>query len=67
MLHKEFRTCFNDDGVLGYWDEMIPNYTIFHDDDKTFSCIWTEYSNDFHVFYGKYLEDIKKYSNERVL
>lgn len=21
--HKEFRTCFNDEGVLGYWEEMI--------------------------------------------
>jgi len=61
--HKEFRTCFNDNGVLGYWDQMTPNYTIFHDDDKTFSCIWTDYSNDFGVFYNNYMEDIKQYSN----
>ena len=34
--HKEFRTCFNDEGVLGYWEEMILSYTIFHKDDKSF-------------------------------
>lgn len=34
--HTEFRTCFNDEGVLGYWEEMIPSYTIFHKDDKSF-------------------------------
>lgn len=34
--HKEFRTCFNDEGVLGYWEEMTPSYTIFHKDDKSF-------------------------------
>ncbi|MFJ5714534.1 type A chloramphenicol O-acetyltransferase [Neobacillus sp. NPDC093127] len=59
--HSEFRTCFNDEGVLGYWDQMIPSYTIFHEDNKTFSCIWTEFSNEFCVFYKNYQEDIKQY------
>lgn len=24
--HPEFRTCFNDEGVLGFWGQMIPSY-----------------------------------------
>ncbi|AJH21903.1 MULTISPECIES: type A chloramphenicol O-acetyltransferase [Bacillus] len=61
--HTEFRTCFNDEGVLGYWEEMIPSYTIFHKDDKSFSSIWTDYSSDFHIFYKNYEEDMRCYAN----
>ncbi|PEW76984.1 type A chloramphenicol O-acetyltransferase [Bacillus cereus] len=61
--HKEFRTCFNDEGVLGYWEQMIPSYTIFHKDDKSFSSIWTDYSSDFHIFYKSYEEDMRCYAS----
>lgn len=61
--HKEFRTSFNDEGALGYWEEMIPSYTIFHKDDKSFSSIWTDYSSDFHIFYKNYEEDMRLYTN----
>ncbi len=61
--HKEFRTCFNDEGVLGYWEVMIPSYTTFHKDDKSFSSIWTDYSSDFHIFYKNYEEDMRCYTN----
>lgn len=48
--HKEFRTCFDENGKLGYWDSMSPSYTIFHKDDETFSSIWTEYNESFYGF-----------------
>ncbi|WP_257351365.1 type A chloramphenicol O-acetyltransferase [Pseudalkalibacillus decolorationis] len=59
----EFRTCFNDEGDLGYWDKMIPSFTIFHSDDKSFSSIWTEFSNEFSEFYINYQDDIKQYGD----
>ncbi|HDR7356649.1 TPA: type A chloramphenicol O-acetyltransferase, partial [Bacillus wiedmannii] len=61
--HKEFRTCFNDEGVLGYWEEMTPSYTIFHKDDKSFSSIWTDYSSGCYIFYKNYEEDMRCYAN----
>ncbi|HFK1748224.1 type A chloramphenicol O-acetyltransferase [Bacillus cereus] len=61
--HKKFRTCFNDEGVLGYWEEMIPSYTIFHKDDKSFSSIWTDYSSDFRTFYKNYEDDMRCYAS----
>ncbi|MCH5584093.1 type A chloramphenicol O-acetyltransferase [Shimazuella sp. AN120528] len=64
--HIEFRTCFNGE-ILGYWDEMLPCYTIFHQDDKTFSAIWTEYSDDFCMFYKNYESDRKEYGNRQGL
>ncbi|MCF6409575.1 type A chloramphenicol O-acetyltransferase [Pseudalkalibacillus salsuginis] len=65
--HEEFRTCFNDEGDLGYWDHMIPSYTIFHDDNKSFSSLWTAFSNEFLVFYKNYNDDITRYSNAKGL
>lgn len=59
--HREFRTCFDSDGRLGYWDCLSPSFTIFHDDDKTFSSIWTSYSEEFNDFYSRYLDDMKMY------
>ncbi|WP_080848988.1 type A chloramphenicol O-acetyltransferase [Cytobacillus gottheilii] len=60
--HKEFRACFNDEGELGYWEKMIPSYTIFHNDNKSFSSIWTEFSDEFRVFYNNYQNDMKQYA-----
>lgn len=61
--HKEFRTCFDKNGNLGYWDSMSPSYTIFHKDNETFSSIWTEYDKNFAYFYSGYLDDIKNYGD----
>ncbi|RCK12069.1 hypothetical protein DT075_15550 [Bacillus licheniformis] len=49
VIHSrpEFRTTFDDKGRLGYWEQMHPCYAIFHQDDQTFSALWTEYSDDF--------------------
>ena len=58
--NREFRMGFKD-GELGYWDYCVPSYTIFHSDDKTFSDIWSEYSEEFKLFYKNVIEDIEKY------
>lgn len=65
--HVEFRTCYNEEGSLGYWDTMIPSYTIFHSDNNTFSSIWTEFSNEFNIFYKNYQSDIEQYANVKGL
>lgn len=65
--HPEFRTCFNDEGRLGYWEQMTPIYTIFHRDDQSFSSIWTAYSDNFHVFHENYQMDLKQYADVKGL
>ena len=59
--HDEFRTAFDDKGRLGVYDRMVPCYTIFHKDSQTFSNVWTEYDENFRVFFRSYLEDLEKY------
>ncbi|MGN0674777.1 MAG: CatA-like O-acetyltransferase, partial [Oscillospiraceae bacterium] len=57
----EFKVA-EQDGTLGYFDVLTPLYASFHDDDKTFSLMWTEYDDDFNVFYRNYLENQRRFS-----
>lgn len=59
----EYRTSFDDEGRLGYWEQMNPSYTIFHNDDKTFSDLWTNYHVDFPTFYTYHLDDMSQYGD----
>lgn len=59
---EEFRTAVCD-GILGYYDVLTPLYAVFHDDDKTFSMMWTEYSENFSEFYHNCIENQRKYGD----
>ncbi len=60
----EFRVAVRD-GVLGYYTHLTPLYASFHEDDKTFSLMWTEYCDDFAVFYERYMENQRRYGSVR--
>ena len=59
---EEFRIA-EKDGQLGYYDFLTPLYANFHEDDKTFSLMWTEYEDDFETFYQTYLDNQERYGN----
>ncbi|HJE82483.1 CatA-like O-acetyltransferase [Megasphaera stantonii] len=61
--NREFRMSFDGDGRLGYWDVVVPCYTVFHEEDKTFSDIWSEYDEDLRAFYDGVAADIETYKN----
>lgn len=61
--HKEFKMSLDQDNHLGYFTYVNPSYTIFHEDDQTFSSIWTKYDSCFEEFYKNYRQDIKKYGH----
>lgn len=61
--HEEFRTCLDENGNPGYWESMNPCFTIFQSDSKSFTNIWTPFSEDFRAFYNNYIDDINKYGN----
>ena len=52
----EFRVA-EKDGQIGYYDFLTPLYASFHEEDKTFSLMWTEYTDDFLQFHQAYLEN----------
>ena len=52
----EFKVA-EKDGVLGFYDSLTPLYASFHENDHTFSLMWTEYTDDFLQFHQAYLEN----------
>ncbi|MDQ0205679.1 type A chloramphenicol O-acetyltransferase [Alkalicoccobacillus murimartini] len=62
-----FRTCFNENKELGYWEQMIPSYTIFDNESKMFSSIWTETTSDFATFHKQYELDVQKWNGTEEL
>lgn len=56
----EFKIA-EQNGVLGYFDTLTPLYAAFHEDDKTISFMWTEYTDDFTEFHRSYLDNQRKF------
>lgn len=65
--HEAFRYGFDDKGVLGNWNYVVPSYTIFHEDDKTFSDVWSDYHKDFIAFYETIVRDMATYKDVKGL
>ena len=61
--HSEFRTAIKQAGELGIYDEMIPSYTVFHEDTETFSDLWAEYMPNIEEFSRAYESDIQRYGS----
>ncbi len=59
--NREFRMDFDAEGKPGFWDCVHPSYTLFHEDDKTFSDVWSVYDEDFEVFYASVVRDMELY------
>lgn len=59
----EFK-CAMKDGILGYYDELVPLYASFHEDDHTFSLMWTAYSENFSDFYQHYMENQMQFGTQ---
>ena len=52
------RLTHDSDGDLAVWDHVSPSYPIFHEDDKTFSYLFTPYEPDFRNFYAACTADM---------
>ena len=62
--HDEFRMDINENGEVGVWKTIYPCYTVFHKENETFSCIWTEWNDDLKVFLENYNRDVELYGNK---
>ncbi len=59
--NREFRMAYDADGALGWWNFVVPSYTIFHEDNKTFSDIWSDYHENRIMFYTAILADMARF------
>lgn len=61
-MQIEFKIA-EKDGQIGYFETITPLYATFHDAQKTFSLMWTEYNDDFMTFYDAYMQNKAIYGN----
>lgn len=61
LSHPAFRMAVDGEGRPGFHDMVHPNYTVFHEDDHTFSDLWTPHSEDFAQFYRDFQTDAATY------
>ena len=59
----EMKMMTAPDGTPGIWDEVHLNFTVFHEDDKTFSDLWTAYDPDFETFYREWERVVETYGD----
>lgn len=60
--HAEFRMSMKNNELV-IWNEVHPNYTIFHNETETFSALWSHYDGNIHHFQDVYSEDVARYGN----
>jgi len=58
----EFRMAMKNNELV-IWNEVHPNYTIFHNETETFSALWSHYDGNIHHFQDVYSEDVARYGN----
>lgn len=57
---EQFRTALKGD-LVGIYDSMHPAFTIFNEETKHFSSVWTEFSDEYSKFYNRYLEITERF------
>ncbi len=50
---------------LGVYDSLTPLYAVLHEDDHTFSMMWTEFDPNFSAFYRAFLDNRARYGGNR--
>jgi len=60
--HKNFRMNFHSEGGFGYWDKLVPLYTIFDEKSELFAAISTNTDEGFKTFYDNYVSDAELYN-----
>lgn len=63
--HREFRFSFDAQGRLGYFDEMLPSYTVFNPETETFTSIWSNVSKKYEDFYDIYKSDVETFGKNK--
>ncbi len=63
--HREFRVALDEKGRLGYYDRLLPCYTVFHPDTETFSNLWTDYAEEYSAFCQAYEEDRRRFGSRQ--
>lgn len=60
---KEFRVCYDELGDLSYFTKLHPFYTIFNKTSENFINVYTEFDENFNVFFKNCSNVIEKFKH----
>ncbi|MBP3889085.1 MAG: chloramphenicol acetyltransferase CAT [Cellulosilyticum sp.] len=63
--HVEFKTCYDLNHQLGYYDEISPCYSILDDQTKIMDSMTTPYDQNFKNFYIQMTTDLDNYKTSK--
>lgn len=59
-----FRMGYDENGNLGIWDEIYPDYSVLNEKTKNMDSLCTPYESSFALFYEAMCRDTKAYKEE---
>lgn len=65
--HNEFKYAWSNEGDLIRWDYISPSYTVFNQEDESFTKFVTEYTDNLLDFCKRTVDDQRKNKCERAI
>ncbi|NRY59347.1 CatA-like O-acetyltransferase [Clostridium beijerinckii] len=62
--YEEFKMAFDEEGKLGFFDEIGPSYSVLNDETKVMSDLYTPFNNKFLSFYGDMENALNNYKQD---
>ena len=59
-----FRMGYDENGNLGIWDEIYPDYSVLNEKTKNMDSLCTPYESSFALFYEAMCRDTKAYKED---
>ena len=65
--YQEFKMAFDEEGRLGFFDEIGPSYSVLNDKTKVMSDLYTSFNNVFLNFYDDMANALNSYKEILIL
>lgn len=62
--HQEFKMAFDEEGKLGFFDEIGPSYSVLNDKTKVMSDLYTPFNDEFFDFYKDMENALNSYKQD---
>lgn len=59
--HREFKMGYDENGNIGYYDFINPDYSVLNDKTKIMDTLCTEYSSEFKSYYNEMVKDLDNF------
>lgn len=62
--HKEFKMAFDEQGRLGFFDEIGPSYSVLNPKTKIMNNLYNSFNENFSEFYNEMDKSLKCYERD---